>query len=338
MSLASERLKYTIVQLGSLEREEVDNALDLANSEQRAFDFVLHPRRFPLSAVTYRLRNGGWNLDAAVRGILKSGNLSLPLIFLTSLPYTDRDNQTKTDWLYFAEYGLDSKAISIVSTHLWRSLPGLRRPQPYVLFNLAAAVLSHTAGLQIHEETQGCVFDYCDEPADIDRAFEVKELCPDCERHLNGALRSGRMAVNQLASAKRLLNRALNRKVAFIVMPFQESLEPVHKLIKASLTSRGWHVIRADQIVQPRRITDAIIQAILVSDLVVADLTGQNPNVFYELGFANAAGCDVIMITQEKKLPFDVTVERAVFYRPSKRGFAELEKRLHEYVPEAGRN
>ena len=91
-------------------------------------------------------------------------------------------------------------------------------------------------------------------------------------------------------------------------------------------------MIRADEIVHPRRITDAILQATLLSDLVVADLTGSNPNVFYELGLAHASGCDVIMITQESKIPFDVTTESTIFYKPHEKGFRELERQLHRLV------
>jgi hypothetical protein len=202
-----------------------------------------------------------------------------------------------------------------------------------LLLNLGAEALSYPGDLPVHDETLGCVFDYCDEPGEIDRSFQVKELCDGCEARLSTALRSGKLTATQLASARRLLNRAFGRKTAFIVMPFKRSLERVYHLIHDSLQERGWHVMRADLIMRPRRITDAIIQAILSSDLVVADLTGHNPNVFYELGLAHATGCDVLMLTQEKTLPFDVAVERAVFYGTSRRGLEELSNGLRRHIP-----
>lgn len=180
----------------------------------------------------------------------------------------------------------------------------------------------------MHEETQGCVFDYCEDPADIDKAIEIGRMCLECERHLSAAVRSGQLSVEQLAGARQLINRAVSRKLAFVLMPFTESMEPVFRVIQRALSHAGWDVVRADHISHPRRITDAIVCAILTADLVVADLTGNNPNVFYELGIAHTAGCDVILLTQEDRLPFDVTTDRAVLYEPSPRGLRRLKSEL----------
>jgi hypothetical protein len=136
------------------------------------------------------------------------------------------------------------------------------------------------------------------------------------------------LSVEQLAASKKLLNRARDRRLAFIVMPFRKDLNPVYGILKAALEANGWDVLRADQISHPRRITDAIVQAILASDLVVADITSKNPNVFYELGLAHAAGCDVVMLTQEGRIPFDVGTERAVIYRLSQRGLLKLDAEI----------
>src|SRR5439155_22068493 len=62
----------------------------------------------------------------------------------------------------------------------------------------------------------------------------------------------------------------------------------------------------------PRHITDRIVQTILTADLVIADLTGESPNVFYELGFSHVAGCDVIMLSQKKDLPINISQEEAM--------------------------
>ncbi len=114
-----------------------------------------------------------------------------------------------------------------------------------------------------------------------------------------------------------------------MVMPFNKTLKPVYRVVSQALRADGWIVQRADEIVRPRRITDAIMQAILISDLVVADLTGSNPNVFYELGLAHATGCDVILLTQERRIPFDVTTESTIFYKAHKKGLEALAQQLH---------
>lgn len=74
-------------------------------------------------------------------------------------------------------------------------------------------------------------------------------------------------------------------------------------------------VKRADDNFNPGEITPAIITAILDSDLVVADLTGANPNVFYELAVAHAYDKPTIHIRQAGEvIPFDLKDVRVFEY------------------------
>jgi nucleoside 2-deoxyribosyltransferase len=58
---------------------------------------------------------------------------------------------------------------------------------------------------------------------------------------------------------------------------------------------------------EPGRITDQIVNAIETADLIVADLTGNNPNVMFELGYADRAGKEVVLLNQEiGATPFDI--------------------------------
>ena len=62
-------------------------------------------------------------------------------------------------------------------------------------------------------------------------------------------------------------------------------------------------------------IIDDICNSILGADVVVADCTGQNPNVFYELGIAHTLGKDVILLTQSiDDIPFDISHLRFIEY------------------------
>jgi hypothetical protein len=66
-------------------------------------------------------------------------------------------------------------------------------------------------------------------------------------------------------------------------------------------------VVRADKIEQPGMISKQVVEYILKSKLVVADLSYQNPNVFYELCFRHVTGKPVIHIRRSNdKIPFDV--------------------------------
>lgn len=77
----------------------------------------------------------------------------------------------------------------------------------------------------------------------------------------------------------------------------------------------GHTVIRADQMDQPGSITNQVIRKTVNSDLVIADLTGYNPNVFYELAVRHATGKPYIqLIDSSESIPFDISDLRTVHY------------------------
>jgi hypothetical protein len=78
----------------------------------------------------------------------------------------------------------------------------------------------------------------------------------------------------------------------------------------------NYDVKRADEYADPVNITDQVINAISDADLVVADLTGHNPNAFYELAFRHTEQKPVVhMIRDGEEIPFDIKDYRAVKYR-----------------------
>src|SRR4051794_3578774 len=94
-----------------------------------------------------------------------------------------------------------------------------------------------------------------------------------------------------------------------------ERKQMLKHLVKKVLEPMGYEVKRADEIDDLGQITHQIIERLLDDDLVVADLTGLNPNVFYELAVRHAARKPVItLITYGVGIPFDVKDVRTVFY------------------------
>src|SRR5882762_1959616 len=163
---------FSIAQIGSLNRIETRNALGVANDIQQAFYFDMNSRRFPLNRKRYRLPNSGYDLDGAVESLVKEHTLSKPLIFVTSVPYGDPDSGKEKGDFIVSGHGLefDSK-VSIVSTYFWDRLPGGRRLQPYILHNLATAVLMEYAGLLFHiEKTPECPFFSSPDPKEIPKS------------------------------------------------------------------------------------------------------------------------------------------------------------------------
>ena len=83
-------------------------------------------------------------------------------------------------------------------------------------------------------------------------------------------------------------------------------------------------MFRADDIRAHQNILKDIISALAESALIVADLTGSNPNVYYELGLAHAFRKRVILLTQQvDDLPFDLRSYRVIPYSTY---FAEVAK------------
>ena len=87
---------------------------------------------------------------------------------------------------------------------------------------------------------------------------------------------------------------------------FKYIIEPVAK-------ESGYTAIRADHISKPGLITSQIITRLVEDPLVIADLAGHNPNVFYELAIRHVARKPVIQITQVgEPIPFDVAPTRTI--------------------------
>lgn len=87
-------------------------------------------------------------------------------------------------------------------------------------------------------------------------------------------------------------------------------------------------------------ITNEVIVDIYESDLVIANLTGLNPNVMYELAIRHATRKPVIQIMEKNsaKLPFDITTERTIFYVNDFSGLLDLKEKLKNMVDTIGNN
>ena len=83
----------------------------------------------------------------------------------------------------------------------------------------------------------------------------------------------------------------------------------------------------------PSLITRDIWEKINRARFLIADLTGQNPNVFYEVGLAHALGKDVVLLTQTMTdVPFDLKAMRCIVYAYTPPGMKEMETALRATV------
>jgi hypothetical protein len=118
----------------------------------------------------------------------------------------------------------------------------------------------------------------------------------------------------------------------FVAMPFLESLRPVWEdHIRTAVASVGLSVARADDFFTADSIIRDVWNAIVQSRVMIADCTGRNPNVFYEIGLAHVLGRPVILITQDgEDVPFDLRHIRYIQYQYTPRGMEVFEQRLIE--------
>ena len=122
---------------------------------------------------------------------------------------------------------------------------------------------------------------------------------------------------------------------AFVVMPFSEDFDGVYEGIEECLESHGFQVERADTRLTQGSILKDVIVPLDTFDLVVADLTGLNANVMYELGIAHALDKPVILISQSKEdLPFDLDKYRVMEYSPKigRRWFGKFLEELGDRI------
>lgn len=74
-------------------------------------------------------------------------------------------------------------------------------------------------------------------------------------------------------------------------------------ILKPVLEPKGVDILRADHLTSPGSITGQVIERVMNSDLVIADLSGHNPNVFYELALRHAVQKPYIQLTNPNSPP-----------------------------------
>ncbi|MFZ0179670.1 MAG: helix-turn-helix domain-containing protein [Candidatus Dormiibacterota bacterium] len=104
----------------------------------------------------------------------------------------------------------------------------------------------------------------------------------------------------------------------FVLMPFRPQFNGVWKAILGTCDQVGVTCSRSDTITLPGRITGQIMEAIRSANVIVADVTDNNPNVMFELGYADALGKPIVVLNQRlEEAPFDLRDWRQISYAPT---------------------
>lgn len=124
------------------------------------------------------------------------------------------------------------------------------------------------------------------------------------------------------------------RPKIFMVMEYSSPYNEIYtEVIKRISNEFGVDIIRGDESAGPGIILEDIVQNIVESKAVIAEITPANPNVYYEVGYAHAIKKPTILIAEKStKLPFDVSPFRVLLYENTIAGKSLFEDGLRKHL------
>lgn len=123
---------------------------------------------------------------------------------------------------------------------------------------------------------------------------------------------------------------------AFVVMEFSDQFNNIYtNVIKPTCEKQDILCIRVDEICLPGKIISDILEVIKEADIIIAEITPDNANVFFELGYAVAFEKQIIPLVDSSKrdrLPFDIFDIRTIFYENSEQGISLAIAKLSNFL------
>ncbi|MGY5730654.1 hypothetical protein [Vibrio chemaguriensis] len=111
----------------------------------------------------------------------------------------------------------------------------------------------------------------------------------------------------------------------FVLTPFNKEYLEQYEAIKSVVLDSGFNCTRGDDEQLSSNILTHIVEQIASSRVVIANISGRNPNVFYELGIAHALGKPVVIVSESlANIPFDISNSRILAFK----NIEELKKNL----------
>lgn len=134
---------------------------------------------------------------------------------------------------------------------------------------------------------------------------------------------------------------------AFVITPIGSDNSTVRRMadglidsvISPVLSNKGFEIVASHRVSETGMINRQVLNHILDDDLAIANLTGLNANVMYELAVRHATGKPVIvMCVDGQTLPFDIQDARTIFYQDDMQGVIEARDNLQKFIDKINYN
>ncbi|ENJ8203597.1 hypothetical protein V4V60_003922 [Vibrio mimicus] len=139
---------------------------------------------------------------------------------------------------------------------------------------------------------------------------DTNHLVVSAQENKSSSKRDSFLAINGVPE-----NVVIDSKSVFVLTPYHEKFSETYSVIKETCQSVGLVAKRGDEEHISGDILAHTLKLMTKARLVIANIDGRNPNVFYELGIAHALNKDVIIISSSlDDIPVDVKSNRIVLY------------------------
>ena len=128
----------------------------------------------------------------------------------------------------------------------------------------------------------------------------------------------------------------IERGTGFVLLPHTDEFTGIFEYaITPAMEANGIVVKKAEDIYQPGPILEQVWERIRKAEVIVADLSGKNANVIYELGLCyGIQRCPILLVRDPAELPFSLRNLRYIEYGDSAEGTANLKRRLTATIEE----
>jgi hypothetical protein len=297
--------KFRFVNIGQSSATQVSNMVVKLNSMQTDLEFkyssdVIEPDK------KKKLKQGvffdEYFHELLINYMHKNRYSELP-IGITSYPLINR--------LYSSCYR-ESAILSVANWTKFCKYPISKG----LMFLTADAIMSFFLNIAPHEDyTVGCPSDYCDNLSDINIGIEKANYCDQCKRLILFGVENNQIPISTVASIYRLLDEVADRTVCFVITPFDKKFEAIYLTIKDIATGNGFYCSRYFDMPNNSILWDTNTEMMIRSELLIIDITGKNPDVFYKLGYAHSLGKNAIILTQDPNdVPYDLRSRKYILY------------------------